>query len=177
MRHFRTFDTFDSLARLMRDDACLRMPGQVNPTYPTAGLLRINSLVDSFLVANQWENLAGDKENYTTAQMTDTLTFTTKWTGNVDPSTEANGVVGKWVPSSATLNMDNYREDKHTIIILISLPPSKKGLPQFDEYGRILPPGKAGARAAASAALDQEKAYNAQESVIRIGTELGRIGN
>jgi hypothetical protein len=177
-RHFRSFDTFDSLARLMREDACSTiMPEQVDPVYPTAGLLRINSLIDSFLLANQWENLAGDDKNYTTAQMTDTLTFTTKWTGNIDPSTTVDPIVGRWVPTSASLNIDNSRQDLHTIIILISLPPDKSGLPQFDEYGRILPPGQVGVRAAASAALDRQKDYNTQDALTRLGTGVGRIGN
>jgi hypothetical protein len=175
-RHFRIFDTFDSLARLMREDACSRVPQQANYLFPATGLLRINSLIDSFLLANQWENLAGDKTDYTTAQMTDTLTFTTKSTGNFDPSTTANPVVGRFVPSSATLNVDNSRQDLHTIIILVSLPPDKKGLPQFDVYGRILPPGKTGARAAAAAALDQQKEYNTQNALTRLGTGVGRMG-
>jgi hypothetical protein len=176
-RHFRSFDTFDSLARLMREDACDGMPKQSNHLYPAAGLLRVNSLIDSFLLANQWENLAGDEKSYTTAQMTDTLTFTTKSTGNFDPSTTADPVVGRFVPSSVALNIDNSRQDLHTIIILISLPPDKNGLPTFDEYGRILPPGKAGQRAAASAALDRQKDYNTQDALTRLGTGVGRIGN
>lgn len=176
-RHFRSFDTFDSLARLMREDSCANMPTQINPVYPTAGLLRINSLVDSFLLANQWGNLAGDAQAYTTAQMSDTLTFTTKWTGNITPSTTANPVVDSWVPTSASLNIDNSRQDLHTIIILVSLPPDNKGLPQFDEFGRILPPGKAGARAAASSALDRQKSYNTEDALTRLGTGIGRMGN
>ena len=176
-RHFRSFDTFDSLARLMREDACYDMPQQINPVFPTAGLLRINSLIDSFLLANQWGNLAGDDKSYTTAQMTDTITFTTKSTGNFDPSTTADPVVGRFVPSSVSLTIDNSRQDLHTIIILISLPPDKKGLPQFDEYGRILPPGKTGQRAAASATLDRQKDYNTQDALTRLGTGVGRIGN
>jgi hypothetical protein len=176
-RHFRVFDTFDSVARLMREDACYDVPRQVNLIFPSAGLLKINSLVDSFLLANQWVNLAGDNQNYTTAQMTDTLTFTTKSTGNFDPSTMANPALGKFVPSSAALNLDNFRQDLHTIIILISLPPSTKGLPQFDAYGRILPPGKVGARVAAAAALDQQRVYNTEDALTRLGTGVGIIGS
>ncbi|SEM66224.1 hypothetical protein [Bradyrhizobium sp. OK095] len=173
-RHFRTFDTFDSLARLMRTDACENAPRAPNYLFPAAGLLRINSLVDSFLLANQWENLAGKDQDYTTASMSDTLTFTTKNTGNFDPSTTADPTIGKWVPTSASLNLDNLRQDLHTIIILISLPPDKKGLPQFDEFGRILAPGKA-AKAAASAALDRQREFNTQNALTRFGTGVGRI--
>jgi hypothetical protein len=173
-RHFRVFDTFDSLARLMLTEACYDMPDRSNPIYPTAGLLRINSLVDSFLFANQWINLAGDKEDYTTAQMSDTLTFTTKWTGNFDPSTTADPVIGRFVPTSASLNMDNSRQDLHTVIIVITLPPNKKGLPQFDEFGRILPPAAA-ARAVAAASLDRVRDYNTQDALTRLGTGIGRV--
>ncbi|SDI55682.1 MULTISPECIES: hypothetical protein [Bradyrhizobium] len=174
-RHFRVFDTFDSLARLMKEEACQNQPQAPNYLFPTAGLLRINTLVDSFLVANQWENLAGDKTDYTTAQMTDTLTFTTKSTGNFDPSTTTNSVVGRFVPSSAGLNVDNFRQDLHTIIILVSLPPTKNGIPQFDEYGRILAPGKAGVRAAASEGLDRQREINTQNALTRLGTGVGRL--
>jgi len=176
-RAFRTFDTFDSLARLMPEAACRRMPTQANPVYPSAGLLRINSLVDSFLVANQWVNLAGPEKAYTTGQMADTLTFTTKWTGNLNPSTTADPVTGQWIPSSASLNVDNSRQDLHTIIILISLPPDQKGMPAFDEFGRILPPGRATARAAAAVALDQQRSRNTEDALTRLGTGIGRIGN
>src|SRR5262249_35669890 len=104
-----------------------------------------------------------------------TLTFTTKSTGNFDPSTTANISAGKFVPSSAGLNVDNFRQDLHTIIILVSLPPTKSGLPQFDEFGRILPPGKAGARAAAAAGLDRQRDINTQNALTRLGTGVGRI--
>lgn len=176
-RAFRVFDTFDSLARLMLTEACDNAPQAPNYLFPAAGLLKINSLVDSFLIANNWENLAGSDKNYTTAEMSDTLTFTTKHTGNVSPSTTADPTIGKWVPTSATLNLDNTRQDLHTIIILISLPPDKTGLPQFDEFGRILAPGsKTAARAAASAGLDKQKAANTQDALTRIGTGVGRLG-
>jgi hypothetical protein len=176
-RHFRSFDTFDSLARLMSEEACANMPTRANPIYPTAGLLRINSLVDSFLIANQWGNLAGDKEDYTTAQMSDTLTFTTKWIGNINPSTASDPVIGRWIATSASLNIDNSRQDLHTIIILLSLPVDKKALPEFDEFGRILPPGKARVRAAASTALDRQRSLNVEDALIKLGTGTGRITN
>ncbi|MCK1383406.1 hypothetical protein [Bradyrhizobium sp. 21] len=176
-RHFRAFDTFDSLARLMPERACNRAPRTENYVFPAAGLLRINSLVNSFLIANSWENLAGPDKEFTTAQMADTLTFTTKSIGNFDPSTTADPIIGKWVPSSASLNIDNTRQDLHTIIILISLSPDKSGLPQFDEFGRILAPGKASAKVAASAALDKQKDFNTQSALTRFGTGVGRIGN
>jgi len=174
-RHFRVFDTFDSLARLMPEDACTNQPQAPNYLFPAEGLLRINTLVDSFLLANQWENLAGDKTDYTTAEMIDTLTFTTKSTGNFDPSTTATSTVGKFVPSAAGLNVDNFRQDLHTIIILISLPPTKNGLPQFDSFGRILPPTKAGARLAADTGLDRQRGVNTQNSIINIGNKVGPL--
>ncbi|OSJ13534.1 hypothetical protein BST63_16460 [Bradyrhizobium canariense] len=175
-RHFRAYDSFDSLARLMKEETCDGMPQQVNALYPATGLLRIDSLVNSFLLANQWGNLAGDDANYTTAQMTDTLTFTTKFTGNVDPSTAIDPVTGRFVPSSASLNIDNSRQDLHTILILLRLPPNTKGLPQFDEYGRIIAPGYVGQKAAASAALDRQRDFNTQDALTKLGTGIGRVG-
>ena len=176
-RHFRSFDTFDSLARLLDPNICRDAPTEINALYPSAGLLRIYSLVRSFLFANQKSNLAGADDAYTTAEMADTLTFTTKFTGNIEPSTTADPIVGKWLPSSASLNIDNSRQDLHTIIILLRLPPSPKGLPDFDAYGRIVAPNRSAQRAAASAALDRQRDINTQNALTRFGTGVGRINN
>ena len=112
------------MVRLIPERACDIVPKPINAIYPAAGLLRIRSLVHSFLIANQIGNLAGEKEGYTTAQMTDTITFKTKFKGNVGPSTQANPVIGRFVLTSISANVDNSRQDMHTIIILIWLPPT-----------------------------------------------------
>ncbi len=174
-RHFRVYDSFDSLSRLMPEKTCDIVPKHINALYPAAGLLRIRSLVHSFLIANQLGNLAGDKEEYTTAQMTDTITFTTKFTGNVGPSTSSNPTVGRFVPSSLSANLDNSRQDMHTIIILIRLPPNTSGLPRFDEIGRITLAKKEARKAAASDALDRQRDFNTQDALVRLGTGIGRI--
>jgi hypothetical protein len=174
-RHFRVYDSFDSLARLMREEVCQGMPEDINGLYPSTGLIRIYSLVKGFLEANQWNNLAGDDANYTTGQMTDTITFTTKFTGNVDPSTTLDPVRGKFVPTSVSANFDNTRQDLHTILILIRLPPSKKGLPRFDEYGRITLSAPENQRATAATALDKQRDYNTQDALTRLGTGIGQI--
>jgi hypothetical protein len=174
-RHFRVYDSFDSLARLMQEEICHGMPENINGLYPSAGLIRIYSLVKGFLEANQWNNLAGDDANYTTAQMADTITFTTKFTGNVDPSTTLDPVRGKFVPTSVSANFDNTRQDLHTILILIRLPPSKKGLPRFDEYGRITLSTQENQRATADTALDKQKDYNTQDALTRLGTGIGQL--
>jgi hypothetical protein len=115
-RHFRSYDTFDRLVRSMRPDACYNILRYPNVLYPSNGLLRIDSLVNAFFVTNQWENLVDLKwEDLGTAQMTDTLTFTTKSTGNVDPSSTADGVLNTVVPSAVNFNFDNIRQDLHTI--------------------------------------------------------------
>jgi hypothetical protein len=174
-RHFRVYDSFDSLSRLMEERVCERAPDYINQLYPSTGLIRIYSLVKGFIEANQWNNLAGDDTNYTTAQMADTITFTTKFTGNLDPSTTMDPVRGKWVPSSLSANLDNTRQDLHTILILLRLPPSKKGLPRFDEFGRITLSAKENQRATAATALDRQKDYNTQDALTRLGTGIGQI--
>src|SRR5689334_24591187 len=50
-RHFRVFDTFDSLSRLMREEVCANVPQNINELYPSTGLIRIYSLVKGFLEA------------------------------------------------------------------------------------------------------------------------------
>jgi hypothetical protein len=174
-RHFRVYDSFDSLSRLMLEEVCENVPNNVNELYPSTGLIRIYSLVKGFLEANHWNNLAGDDTNYTTAQMADTITFTTKFTGNLDPSTTMDPVRGKWVPSSLSANFDNTRQDLHTILILLRLPPSKKGLPRFDEFGRITLSAKENQRATAATALDRQRDYNTQDALTRLGTGIGQI--
>lgn len=176
-RNFKTFDTFESLAIGMKGSICQIAPTQPNYVYPSTGLLRVDNLVDQFLKANQWGNLSAADKAYTTAQMADTMTFTTKWTGNLDPSTAADPTIGRWIPTSASLKFDNTRQDLHTIIMLISLSPDKKGLPSFDDYGRILSPGAAGVREAAAASLDRQRDRNAQVALTRLGTGIGRFNN
>ncbi len=173
-RHFRVFDSFDSLVRLLPSSMCERLP-PTNFIYPSTGLIRIQELVLSFFFQNQLGNLGGDGNDYKTAQMTDTITFTTKSTGNIDPSIELNSVAGRFIPSSMSVNVDNSRQDMHTIIILIRLPSDKLGLPQFDEFGRLTLSKKDTERALASNALDQQKQYNVQNALIQLGNSSSRI--
>lgn len=136
-RQNRNYDTFDSLSRLMPQEDCNTYGNAENYIYPSTGLLRVNSLVNDFVIQNQHENLGSKDKGALTAEMNETITFTTKFTGNIDPSFTTDAITGRYVPSQLKLNVDNYRLDTHTIIILISLPLKDDKSIKFDAIGRI----------------------------------------
>jgi hypothetical protein len=82
-------------------------------------------LIREFVDQNQRENL-GSKENPLNAEMNDTIVFTTKSVGNLDPTFTRDAIPGSFVPSEIKLRSDNYRLDMHTIIVLMpTYSPSK----------------------------------------------------
>jgi hypothetical protein len=135
-RQFRNYDSFESLLNLPQD-ACLNVPEAVNALYPSVGFKRIDQLVDDFVEQNQSDNL-GSKDHAEDAEMNDTMVFTTKTTGNFDPKLGRNGIVGATVPSQINVALDNYRQDIHTVIILLRLPADRSKLPKFDSLGRLI---------------------------------------
>ncbi|MEA2875572.1 MAG: hypothetical protein QOF14_768 [Hyphomicrobiales bacterium] len=173
-RHFRVFDSFDTLARKMSNRYCAGVPRQINAIYPSTGLLRIGSLVRNFVVQNQVGNLGGEKDDFTTAQMADTMVFTTKFTGNFSPQFNRDGVTNVVIPSSIKVNSDNYRQDIHTIIILLQLPVDPSKLPKFDDSGRLVA-AKDARKALKNMALDKEVDYRTQQKVQEISTTLQRV--
>ncbi|GJE02912.1 hypothetical protein [Methylobacterium isbiliense] len=140
-RQFRNYDGFDSLARRLPESYCATVPRFENPIYPSTGLTRINTLVKDFVWQNQHENL-GSKTSATDADMNDTIMFTTKTTGNIDPTISTSPLTGSTIPTSLKISVDNYRWDVHTIIVLISLPSQRDKIVLYDQYGNITGIGK-----------------------------------
>ncbi|MDX7953855.1 hypothetical protein P7D22_22120 [Lichenihabitans sp. Uapishka_5] len=175
-RHFRIFDSFDSLARQLPEQTCASVPGAANYAFPSAGLTRIRSLVHHFTVANQLGNLGGSSNtDYTTAEMTDTITFTTKNTGNLDPVFALSPVTHAYVPTSVSATVDNSREDKHTIIVLLRLPSDRNKLPRFDEAGYLTVAPSERQKAVAAGALDRQRDYNQQNDISKLTSSLTRM--
>ncbi|MDF0495327.1 hypothetical protein [Bradyrhizobium yuanmingense] len=172
-RHFRVFDSFDTVTRKLSADFCRDVPRYVNALFPSTGLLRIGSLVKNFTIENQTGNLGGEKDDFTTAQMADTMVFTTKSVGNFAPSFNRDVVTGAVLPSTVKLNSDNYRQDVHTIIILLQLPVDPSKLPKFDETGRLISASDA-RKLTKNLALDREIEFRTQQRIQEIATTLQR---
>lgn len=172
-RHFRLYDTFEGLAIKLPEKYCYDVPTQKNYLYPSAGLLRIGSLINQFVRQNDIGNLGQDKD-YKTAEMTDTITFSTKFTGNFDPTFQVNAIHRTYVPSQLSVNVDNSRQDLHTIIVSILLPSDRKTLPQTDEFGRIISEQQ-GRQAEAANSLNRARDFNQQDAIIKLGTDFSRL--
>lgn len=164
-RHFRVFDSFDSLVRRLEKRRCANVPIGENPIFPTTGTLRLQSLVKNFTTQNHIGNLGGKDWDYSNAQMDDTLTFTTKFTGNFDPTLATDAKTGVLIPSQVKITMDNYRQDLHTIIILLQLSADQSKAPRFDRYGLLTDALQSPRRVRLEVGLDRVINRNAQEAI------------
>ncbi|MER9444896.1 hypothetical protein NKI79_26660, partial [Mesorhizobium sp. M0340] len=190
-RHYRIYDSFESLAVGMpeafcehfnRVDLTSKLPdksftNRPNYNFPSTGMLKIRTLIHDFLVQNETGNLSSsDPKSWTTADMTDTVTFTTKAVGNLDPSTAIVPATHGLSLASVGLTGDNYRQDVHTIIIDVSLPSDKTGLPVFDESGRLISKkDKETARVVQAAQnLDRAKVNNFQDDFRNLAAILAQ---
>ncbi|MBM2711055.1 hypothetical protein JQK88_07295 [Mesorhizobium caraganae] len=179
-RHYRVYDTFNSLVIGMTENFChnfnkfdknSKLPDKSFTTkehylYPSTGMLRIESLVHDFIGQTIEGNLGSDPKagSWKQPNMTDTITLTTKVSGNLDPTSTYSPLNPGWDVISLGLKADNYRTDKHTIIIDLSLPPDKTGQPVFDEFGRLIDPkSAAAARKQADSNLDRTEQRNFEQ--------------
>ena len=168
-RVFRNYDDFTSLLIGLRSDYCNGVPETINALYPAAGLTRINTLIEDFIEQNQDDNL-GSKERAEDAEMSDTITFSTKFVGNFDPGITKPAALGGYVPSSLKLTADNYRLDIHTIIILIRLPHDKSKLPRFDADGYLT--AAPAEKRTVDDKLDQIRFRNTEDAIKNISNTL-----
>ncbi|MBA9071716.1 hypothetical protein FHR71_005502 [Methylobacterium sp. RAS18] len=164
-RHFRVFDSFDSLVRRLQRGRCAGVPHLPNAIFPSTGTLRLHSLVKNFTIQNQVGNLGGKDWDYRTAQMDDTMIFTTKSTGNFDPTLSSDATPGVFVPSQIKLTMDNYRQDLHTIIILLQLSEDPSKALRFDQRGLLTAPLQSERRLQLEVGLDRVVDRNAQDAI------------
>lgn len=149
-RKYRTFDSFESLALRMDPDICKdfhivdkasTVPeksynSRPELIYPDTGALKLDDLIHSFLVLNERENLGGTTStDWKTADMFDTITYTTKVDGNLTPSADIKNQALGFSLSKIGLTSKNFRLDTHTIIVDISLPADTKASPIFDQDG------------------------------------------
>lgn len=188
-RHFRIFDSFDSLAIRLEEDLChnfndvdvtSKLPDKSykktpNFVFPSTGALRIHNLIHDFLLQNETNNLGGEKTDWKTANMTDTITFTTKANGNVHPSAKFDTDGLEFSLASVGITSDNSRQDVHTIIVDISLPADISGQPVYDQGGRLLNPASQQARIAlANQNLDRAEDKNFKDDFRNLGAIVVR---
>ena len=93
-----------------------------NYIYPMAGNIGISKSIDVFVNMSLFGNLTGKEKGPPT--MSDALEFTTRFTGSANPALMfLPGLPGTRLASDM-LTGTAYREDKHKVIIGLSLPPS-----------------------------------------------------
>lgn len=182
-RQFRIFDTFESLGIKTPEGLCKnfnrvtpksKLPDKsytsaTNRLFPSTGALRMRNLIEDFLVQNETGNLGGEKDDWKTAHMTDTMTFTTKTKGDLSPSTSFNAEGTGWTLASLGLTSKNYRLDVHTIIIDLSLS-SKPSTIVTDKYGRLALPGAEPLIETGNRNLDRAKEDNFRDDFRRLST-------
>ncbi|TPM02118.1 hypothetical protein [Mesorhizobium sp. B2-3-10] len=179
-RHYRVYDTFNSLVMGMTEKFChnfnmfdksSKLPDKSFTTknhylYPSTGMLRIETLVHDFIIQDIEGNLGSDPKagGWKQPNMTDTITMTTKVSGNLNPTSTYTPLNPGWDVISLGLKADNYRTDKHTIIVDLSLPPDKTGQPVYDNFGRLIDPkSAAAAKKQADDNLDQTERRNFEQ--------------
>jgi hypothetical protein len=127
IRNFRIADTFENLATKVGDDYCTNPGKQKNWLYPITGTIGLAELVGTFLDLNQSGNLAPG-EKVSVPVIADTIEFTTKFSGNANPSVELAAVGRDFQLVKANIGTKATRQDIHKVVIAMSLqPPPAKG--------------------------------------------------
>lgn len=188
-RKFRTFDSFDSLAVRMPEAVChnfnrvdtySKLPdksyrGRPDLLFPSTGALRIETLIKDFIVQNNTGNLGGQQADWKTANMTDTITFTTKANGNLSPTAEIKPDGSGFDLTKIGFSSKNFRQDLHTIIVDLTLPVDKSKSPLFDNDGRLtLVAAKDPSINAASRNLDRAQDDNFRDDFRGLATIVAR---
>jgi hypothetical protein len=99
-----------------------------NFIYPITGSLNLEEMVGTFLDLNQSGNLTAKDDS--PPATSDNIQFITKLTGTLHPSIEISPVRRTIEIAKAGITATGIRQDKHSVIIVLTLPaasPSKKG--------------------------------------------------
>jgi hypothetical protein len=140
-RNFRITDTFENLVSV-EDEYCKNASDRKNYLYPIVGKIGLDELIGAFLDLNQSGNLAG-KEGSNVPTIADTIEFTTKFSGSVNPTIELSPVGRGLQLASAAFKADGSREDIHKVVVAVALPDD----PTQRRAGRRTVRGTAKARA------------------------------
>ncbi|MHC2001793.1 hypothetical protein ACYQR9_15305 [Methylobacterium sp. CM6241] len=202
-RAFTVVDTFGGLLSKIKESDCIHTP-DVNIVYPIVGQLPVGDLLQSYIRINQFDRLgsikkdnnvqsiSGTKTSPAISQMGDTIVFTTTFTGSIAPSFALNPTGMGLLLSSAAFGTEDYRKDKHQVIIVASTSPDAKkvmgqaggSLYDFDSQrtvnrGKLLNPSINGdlTNSRADFARDtirDQRLKNTEDAIIQIGNTLSQ---
>lgn len=139
-----------------------------NFIYPITGNIGLNRTFSEFLTLSLFGNLAA-KDDKGPATTSHSLEFTTKWSGSSTPSLEFTPAGLGTVLKSASLTGSASREDKHKVIIGLSIPTK-----QFGPSAERLTVQLVNASRAATPA-ERQAAQAISQHILRF--ELGRRDN
>jgi len=123
-RTFRVSDNFLGLI-LKGDDFCSQQDVHTaNYVYPITGSLNLVEMVGNFLDLNQSGNLTA-KSDDGRPSTSDNIQFVTKLTGTVNPTIEISPLRNTIEVAKAGFTATAIREDKHSVIIVLTLPAEK----------------------------------------------------
>lgn len=179
-RTFRSSDNFQKLTVNVTDQFCSEPSNDPRrPTwstqelrqatdfiYPITGSLNLFEMVGAFLDLYQSNNLTGkDKDP---PALSDNVQFDTKWSGGINPSFEISPLGRNLELSKAGFTATGIREDKHSVIIVLTLPPEDD------------PPKSARATAAqqstAQTLIERQRAIKFENSVSSIARDIRVLG-
>lgn len=120
-RNFIISDTFEKLVTGLPTKYCKEIVEGKNWVYPITGTIGLQELVHTFLDLNESGALVG-KEGGRVPTIADTIEFRTTFSAGATPSIELSAVGRAFQLTRASLAVDATREDKHKVIVTLSLP-------------------------------------------------------
>lgn len=119
-RNFRIYDSFENAAVILPNRYCTEPAQGPHYLYPITGSLKRAEMIGTFLNLNQSGNLTGENG---VPRLADTVHFLTRFTGSAKPSIEIAPLGRAYELVGASLDATGVREDKHQVIIVLTLPP------------------------------------------------------
>ncbi len=155
-------DKFGALYTDYDSEYCAIRNDDPNYIYPVIGNIGMKEMIDTFVDLSVFDFLKKNQNGEDGPQvMTDTVEFTTKLSGNINPTIVlapvTNGVTNFGFVNSAS------RTDKHSVVIGLSLPVEDKTVKNF--VGEFLIGRGDGTLRQAFEAVDQVKRENAERRV------------
>ena len=188
-RDFNIVDTFGELALKVDDGYCSEKNG-INIVYPLVGKLPIEDLISNYIEMNQFSILGGGgtdrkavfgtEANPAIPQMGDTIIFDTKFTGTAGPTFALNPAGMGFLLASADFKTEDYRQDRHQLIITVSTAPDQAKAHRLNPGSPSVAPFVAGRNAEQSRVdfaretlfLQREK--NVDDALIQFGNSVAR---
>jgi hypothetical protein len=111
----RVFKVADLFSDLRKADFCATVVGKESGVYPITGSTGLEEVIATFIRLAKSQEALSDLEDYT-----DTVTFTTKINGSVNPSISL--IPGARKTANFGVNLAAEREDTHKVLIGLTVP-------------------------------------------------------